>query len=287
MLPFFDQSLQIPFFQGDPKDPLKLVNWFDRVESVRKLGNIPDDKMYLRARAFLGEKPLKVVKFAEDDSDKPLTMKELKNVLFSHYGDQKTAMEILIEITKLIQRPTESVDDFVIRCRVLFKKLKKKQSVVAESVLVDAFTGGLNPDIGIMVIRADPSTLAGAIKVAVREGKNDRRLPRKNTIPGTINLVEPSHTQNVDFYKSNIERNISKLQGDVRKIKNHLLSQKSKQYSKNDFKSELKCLFCNKRGHLEETCWTKFPQLRPKMYNRGSREFSEEKNQSTESQNSM
>ena len=47
-------------------------------------------------------------------------------------------------------------------------------------------------------------------------------------------------------------------------------AQASKHAEKEENKKDLRCQHCDRRGHVQKDCWTKFPEKRPERFNTGS-----------------
>ena len=159
------------------------------------------------------------------------------------------------------QGKLESVNEFASAIQPLvFRSFPSTvKNEIVEMTAREHFILGLRPALMRRVTMADPKTFNVAIRVALRE----ESLGENFATPQKVNVVQENTNQ------------ISEIIGLLGKLlKKDEASEHNRNFNRgphnnfngarNRFTREGRpvCNFCSKSGHIEKSCWTKFPHLK-------------------------
>ena len=204
------------FYGRDEENP---VEWIEEFNRIADANNWKNDRKLLIAAAYLRET---AAEWYEDDKENILQWDKMgKNDSFEERFIEKflTTMKISRqwgELLSIKQKEGETVNSYAERFRKNARRIKGQMN---DSIRSLRFTKGLLPEIYVLTILGDRSTLDNAIETAMRAedgillGKNEKRKNDKNV---------------KEFFKR----------------KGNLIKRKRKQ----------RCYNCKRKGHISTEC---------------------------------
>lgn len=181
--PGFHISLlnEIPKFEGNPSELSEYVRATEDILiqfwQLNEPGAYINKLLLSAARNRLKGAALEVVTGQTINS-----WNDLKSLLIENFGDQRSELNLKIDISRLRQYPKESPIDYFNRCRSLLAILKSKISLLndaqvikeykiieAKNLTLIAFTSGLSEPLGSFIRGRAPETLENALTYVKNE----------------------------------------------------------------------------------------------------------------------
>ena len=243
-------------FYGYPNDDC--LDWFASFERIARANEWDDAKCGRMISAYLrgpaGDH------FEKIDARDKANYDVIKKSITDRFCPADMRRSAYGTLASRKQGKMESVTEFAaVIQRLVFRSFPSEVSNdIIEMTAREHFILGLKPNLMRRVTMADPKTFSDAIRVALREESLEESLA-----PQRVSSVEPQNdqmTQVIGLLTKLLEKKDSP--GNSRNnFRRNNRFQNSGGRNKS-FNSRPVCNFCNKSGHVERTCWKKFPDLR-------------------------
>ena len=243
-------------FYGYPNDDC--LDWFASFERIARANEWDDAKCGRMISAYLrgpaGDH------FEKIDARDKSNYNIIKKSIIDRFCPADMRRSAYGTLASRKQGKMETVNEYASAIqRLVFRSFSSEvTNEVIEMAAREHFILGLKPDLMRRVTMADPKTFSDAIRVALREESLEESFA-----PQRISSVEPQNdqmTQVIGLLTKLLENKDN--QGNSRnnfRRNNRFHNSGSRNKS---FNGRPVCNFCEKPGHVERTCWKKFPNLR-------------------------
>ena len=249
---FVPNSMNFPKFTGAVHEDI--TSWINMIAQFGKLNNWTDQQL---CAVVLTNVSMNIYKFL---SVQDLDFHELSKSLIAHYGSTGlTQANKIDKITNRTQGPVESCADYGTSIWTLGKQME-----LEEEVIIGFFINGLRPNIKAALSTKEYSSFNDALKAAkqmelkltVQQTGIVNTLNKDQTVEELSNKLDIVTTQLKNLTKKMKEqkKDNTKQSKPFNKSNRNQNSQQSKTFNK---KSNVKCYFCGRQGHIEKDCYQK------------------------------
>lgn len=264
------RSTELPLFFGNKsRDTISAPALLDRINIAAAIATWNEQRrcqefyMILRDKALIWWNTLDDIEdFDKENWDQ--VSREFRNA----YAPKFSAKTNCTNFGELYQKPSESVQDFYLRVAEAFKNMTDakpdfianvravaaapRADVKAEGVtdmsrffLTQLFLAGLREEIRLRTMEAGPERIHTAVETAreIETILSDKKGASKGTVINSIN-ADNNPSDNLD-------------EDEIEAINNIRAKKGKKPFRPSKGKSNIKCHYCKKPGHIQKYCYTR------------------------------
>lgn len=253
----------VPKFSGDTS---KFRTWIKQIEKYVLLANMGREEAKLVAYQA-SDPPVSdfIHRWLESNEDNEHAgWNQLKEQLTARFAEVIDSQHTFELISKIKQRPGETVPIFAERLYNLAEEVFKDQNVmlpIIQSQLVNFFINGLLLDyLKMKIMRDNPQTYQQAVAIAMTEQNLRKRFDLRKGGPDRTNMrpsgVASHEPMEVDHYRPRKRCfNCNKFGHKARDCRVKIKQvNASDQYKPRD---QIECWRCGKKGHIKKNCRVK------------------------------